>query len=93
MSDNPIEKAKAMRILLSLSKGKKTYSELQLDARVTPKTLSRRLGELQEFGFVNRKELDSKLGEVEYSLTDKGKKLFPPLEEVFNILKEFEIEK
>jgi len=80
MADNPLEKSCAMKVLITLSKGGKTFSELLLDSRITPTTLTRRLKEFQSAGLVERSEKpESRRGEVIYSLSKKGEKLIPHL--------------
>lgn len=90
MASNPLERPHAMKVLITLSKGGKTFSELLLDSRITPTTLTRRLKEFQSAGLVGRAEKsDSKRGEVIYSLSKKGEKLIPHLLE---LLKELSID-
>lgn len=87
MVDNPLEKSCAMKVLITLSKGGKTFSELLLDSRITPTTLTRRLKEFQIVGLVVRaKKAESRRGEVAYSLTKKGEKLVPHLSKLLKEL-------
>lgn len=89
MSENPLEKSNAMKVLLSLSSGGKTYTELLLTAGITPTTLNRRLADLQSVGLIQKAEKKgSKRGEKIYTLTQKGMKLIPSLQNLLKILKE-----
>lgn len=68
-------------ILFRLSEGTKRFNELhRLLQRVTPRTLTRQLRELEQDGLVNRKVYAEVPPRVEYSLTDKGRTLEPIIE-------------
>ena len=57
------------------------FNELQRNlGRITHRTLTRQLSELQEAGFVVRKDFKSIPPHVEYSLTPLGKSLVPLLQ-------------
>jgi DNA-binding HxlR family transcriptional regulator len=85
--ENPLEMAGATRILVSLWKNEKTFSEILMDAKVIPSTLSRQLKKLQELGIVRKNESKEK-----YVITENGKKLFPYLKEIYVILKKLKME-
>jgi DNA-binding HxlR family transcriptional regulator len=87
--ENPLEMAGATRILVSLWKNEKTFSEILMDAKVIPSTLSRQLKKLQELDIIGKNE--SKEKNV-YYLTENGKKLFPCLKEIYVILKKLKME-
>ncbi len=54
------------------------YNELQrLIGKITYKTLSTTLKEMENDGLINRKEYPQIPPKVEYSLTEKGKSLWP----------------
>lgn len=71
-------------IIYYLSKnGAVRYNELQrLIGQITYKTLSTTLKEMQADGLVHRKEYPQIPPKVEYSLTDKGKTLWPIIQEM-----------
>ena len=57
------------------------FNELQRNlGRITHRTLTRQLSELQEAGFVHRKDFKSIPPHVEYSLTPLGQSLIPLLQ-------------
>ena len=69
-------------IIYHLSKnGKVRYNELQrMIGKITYKTLSSTLKDMQKDGLVHRKEYPQIPPKVEYSLTEKGKSLWPIIE-------------
>ena len=65
-----------MLLLYYLFEGKTRFGELQTAmGRVSPKTLSQRLQELQGEGIITKKVFAEIPPRVEYSLTDKGRSL------------------
>ncbi|MCG2718119.1 MAG: winged helix-turn-helix domain-containing protein [Nanoarchaeota archaeon] len=86
---NPLEMAGATRILVSLWENEKTFSEILMEAKVIPSTLSRQLKNLQELDIIRKNE--SKEKHV-YYLSENGKKLFPYLKEIYVILKKLKME-
>ncbi len=59
------------------------YNELRkLLPGVTHKVMSQQLKELEEEGFINRKQENTVPPKVEYSITEKGKTLIPILEQM-----------
>jgi len=78
-----------IRILWVLSQRPHRYGELcrsmskgSLGKPVTPRVLSRELKQLQERGLINRRQLGVKPPHVEYSLTERGRKLQPILKAI-----------
>lgn len=71
-------------IIYYLSKnGEVRYNELQrMIGQITYKTLSATLKEMQADGLVHREEYPQIPPKVEYSLTEKGKTLWPILQEM-----------
>lgn len=71
-------------IIYHLSKnGTVRYNELQrMLGKITYKTLSSTLKEMQNDGLVHRKEYPQIPPKVEYSLTEKGKSLWPIIQEM-----------
>ena len=60
-------------ILTSLLKGTKRFGELQKEVQnINPRTLSKRLSELEKEGYVNKKIYPQVPPKVEYSLTEKA---------------------
>lgn len=60
-------------IIRDLVSGKKRFGELERSlGGISPKTLSQRLSELEEWGIVNREIFAEVPVRVEYSLTEKG---------------------
>lgn len=63
--------------------GSYRYNELRrLMPGVTHKVMSQQLKELEEDGFIDRKQYNTIPPKVEYSLTEKGKTLMPILEQM-----------
>ena len=73
-----------MLIIYYLSKnGILRYSELQrMIGKITYRTLSSSLKEMESDGLINRKEYPQIPPKVEYSLTEKGKTLWPIIQEM-----------
>jgi DNA-binding HxlR family transcriptional regulator len=69
-------------ILEMLMKGPTRFTALEKVLKVSPRTLSERLKELEDQGIVNRKAFAEVPPRVEYTLTDKGDALKPLLEGV-----------
>jgi DNA-binding HxlR family transcriptional regulator len=68
-------------LLQSLFKGTRRYSELQRELeRVTPKVLAQQLRELERDGIVTRVVHPEVPPRVEYSLTERGRTLWPVLQ-------------
>jgi DNA-binding HxlR family transcriptional regulator len=66
----------SMLILHNLFDGKKRFGEIQRSLKgISPKTLSLRLKELEQQGFVTKKVFPVVPLHVEYHLTDKGRTL------------------
>lgn len=61
-----------IQILNSLLNGAKRFGELERNVGINPKTLSKRLQELEKEGYVNKKIYAEVPPKVEYSLTPKG---------------------
>ena len=67
-------------VLISLSEGTKRYSELQRDILVVShKMLTQSLRRLEEKGLIQRVVYAEIPPRVEYSLTEMGQALIPPL--------------
>lgn len=74
-----------MPILWRLKDKTMRYSELKNDIpRITHKMLSSQLKELEEEGFVHRKVYAVVPPKVEYSLTPRGRKSIPVIEQIRN---------
>ena len=73
-----------LQIIYHLSKdGTVRYNELQrLLGKITYKTLSTALKEMQNDGLVHREEYPQIPPKVEYSLTEKGKSIWPIIQEM-----------
>ena len=69
-------------ILETLQKGPARFTTLEKVLKVSPRTLSERLKELEEQGVVNRQAFPEVPPRVEYSLTEKGEALKPLLDSV-----------
>jgi DNA-binding HxlR family transcriptional regulator len=69
-------------ILETLLKGPARFTTLEKVLKVSPRTLSERLKELEEQGVVNREAFPEVPPRVEYSLTEKGEALKPLLDSV-----------
>lgn len=68
-------------IIYWLSHKTRRFNQLQRDlGNITHRTLTRQLSELQEVGFVSRKDFKSIPPHVEYSLTPLGQSLIPLLQ-------------
>lgn len=74
-------KAKALVLLYLIEDGTKRFNELLgYITQVSQKTLTNQLREMEADGLINRKIYAQIPPKVEYSITDKGKSLFPILE-------------
>lgn len=62
-------------ILAALFNNKKRFTEIQRECEVCPRTLSARLGELEQSGIIKKKVSGENPIKVEYSLTKKGESL------------------
>ena len=78
-----------IRILWILNRRPYRYGEIRdsmlrgsLGKPVTPRVLSRELKQLQERGLISRKQFNEVPPRVEYSLTERGRELFPVLEAI-----------
>ena len=70
-----------MPILWRLNKATMRYGELKKTLpHITHKMLSSQLKELEEFGYISRKAYAVVPPKVEYSITEKGKKVIPVIE-------------
>ena len=69
-------------ILETLMNGPTRFTVLEKALKVSPRTLSERLKELEEQGVVNRQAFPEVPPRVEYSLTEKGEALKPLLDSV-----------
>jgi|SRR3989338_1861692 len=74
---NYLSKKWTLLILRELhNNGTKRFNELSREMKkISPRTLSRRLKELEHLELVSRKRFNETPPRVEYSLTDKGKEL------------------
>lgn len=67
-------------IIYWLAQGSCRFNQLQRNlGRITHRTLARQLTELQETGFISRKDFKTIPPHVEYSLTPLGESLVPLL--------------
>jgi DNA-binding HxlR family transcriptional regulator len=69
-------------ILDTLGTGATRFTTLEKALKVSPRTLSERLKELEDQGIVNRRAFAEVPPRVEYTLTEKGNALQPLLESV-----------
>ena len=68
-------------VIYWLAQGPFRFNQLQRNlGSITHRTLTRQLSELQEAGFVSRKDFKTIPPHVEYSLTPLGKSLMPLLQ-------------
>jgi DNA-binding HxlR family transcriptional regulator len=68
-------------VIYWLAQGTCRFNQLQRNlGKITHRTLARQLSELQEAGFVSRKDFGTIPPHVEYSLTPLGKSLMPLLQ-------------
>ena len=68
-------------VIYWLAQGTCRFNQLQRSlGNITHRTLARQLSELQEVGFVSRKDFKTIPPHVEYSLTPLGKSLMPLLQ-------------
>lgn len=78
-----------LHILCILHKGELRYGDIGrsllhggMGKPITPRILSRELGQLVEFGLIDRKAYPVVPKKVVYSLSDKGRDLLPILQEI-----------
>ena len=78
-----------LRILWELSKGTRRYGVLRTSLvmacqgkPVTPRILSRELKDLEQRGFIHRKQYPVVPPKVEYSLTERGAGLIPVIHQI-----------
>ena len=69
-------------ILNDLQNSEKRFNELKRSTEASSRTLSRVLQDLVEEGFVQKRIEDGSPIASYYSLTDKGKSLFPVFEQI-----------
>lgn len=69
-------------IIRHLTDQKRRFSELQQQTGINPRTLSSRLGFLEEAAIVSRTVYPEVLPRVEYALTEKGCDLIPILKKM-----------
>jgi DNA-binding HxlR family transcriptional regulator len=77
-------------IIETLLKGPTRFTALEKVLKVSPRTLSERLKELEEHDVVCRKAFPEVPPRVEYSLTEKGEALKPLLDSVLDWTESFE---
>ncbi len=75
-------KSKPIILYMLIEDGTKRFKELMnvLTSQVSQKTLTNQLRELEADGLITRESFNEIPPRVEYSVTDKGKTLFPILE-------------
>ena len=72
-------------ILRDMSEGPKRFSELEKSlVGISPRTLSQRLDDLEEYGIITKKSFAEVPPRVEYYLTSKGRDLVPSLQALAN---------
>ena len=80
----------AFSIVYALLKGKKRFSELEKNIEgINTRMLVKELKSMEKNGIVDRRAYATVPPTVEYSLTSKGRKLEPVLQELFKWGKEF----
>ena len=77
-------------ILNMLLKGPTRFTALEKVLKVSPRTLSERLKELEEQGIVHRQAYAEVPPRVEYTLTEKGSALEPLLANIGRWIEDFE---
>lgn len=82
-----LHKRHFVEILLLLSQSPKSFNELLKTLDAYPDTLNRRLKEMQFLNLITQVEID---GKMKYTLTDKGKRLIPLIEEALRIIERIE---
>lgn len=74
-------KCKPLILYLLIEKGAKRFKELMAEVnQISQKTLTNQLRELEADGLILREAFNEIPPRVEYSITDKGRTLFPILE-------------
>jgi len=74
-------KYKPLILYTLINNGKKRFSELMSEiTQISQKTLTNQLKELQSEGLIKREVFAEVPSRVEYTITEKGKSLFPILE-------------
>jgi DNA-binding HxlR family transcriptional regulator len=73
-------------IIRDLTSGPARFHELEksVDGGINPRTLSKRLDDLEENGIVTKKVFAEVPPHIEYSLTKKGSDLLPILQQMAN---------
>lgn len=77
-------------ILEMLTKGPTRFTALEKILKVSPRTLSERLKELEEQGIIHRQAYAEVPPRVEYTLTNKGIALEPLLSRISDWIEDFE---
>lgn len=80
-------------IIRDLAFGAKRFGELQHSVKASPRILSARLQELERQGVVNRQVFAEVPPRTEYTLTEKGQRLVPLIDEMRRVGKYFLEEK
>jgi len=80
-----LTKSKSLHILMVLDRSSKPlrFSELKTLVDASSTTVSRRLKELEDFGLVDRKIVDSSASGIEYSPTIDTKLLSPIMQSLY----------
>lgn len=80
-----LTKSKSLHILMILEykNGSLRFSEIKERVDASSTTVSRRLGELIDFGLVQRTKSDDSSKTLEYEISDYGKKLTPIMESFY----------
>jgi DNA-binding HxlR family transcriptional regulator len=72
-------------ILRDLSTGPRRFCELEDSVKnINPRTLSKRLDDLEEYDVITKRSFSEVPPRVEYTLTDKGNDLIPILRQMAN---------
>jgi DNA-binding HxlR family transcriptional regulator len=72
-------------ILRDLTQGPNRFNELEKSVKgINPRTLSKRLDELEEHGIITKKSFAEVPPHIEYRLTKKGEDLLPILQQMAN---------
>ncbi|MDO8428617.1 MAG: helix-turn-helix domain-containing protein [Candidatus Diapherotrites archaeon] len=91
---NHFGKKWSLHILRELNeKSKNRFTELLTNMKpISPRTLSKRLKEMEKQGFVQRKEFKEIPPRVEYTLTQKGKELIKCFKYMNTWVEKFDIQ-